>query len=535
MERRHNEALHDQYPDFKNNNKCTSTSIILDTRDESYVHKSILLSPESNLKNFIKVNRSDNMEQKIIIGRENVMRSASNLNNRNEVPESCKLVTLQNTVCKTELIPECLNRRANLDCAPKTFSPKKLLSFVKRNKSATPPVEAKNILTTSRECSTSISHNLCTIKDNVHLINNDIVPDKNKRDFQQGKINDRIVSNNLSQRLTDDNILPMEVQNKIINEQNSTLSDERITAKDQVIKEIENGVIILPAKLTSLPSDLKASIEDNDEKKLKLIKVENKLLNSTQLFTERMQLMKANDHTKSTGECNKQELKIGQQIVSQISHKDTSMRKSVSETTNENIVLQNNAVHQDACTASEINVKHNEQNQLLVVPNVKRKRGRPRKMLDDSTDQSMPNKSRNNMSQEIPDTITESITRNKRRASKIITSISDLSDESDIVNDQTFVKKRGRPPGSRGRGRRRGRGCGRGTSQNSLDVEYIPRLITKDGSQLRRKESDKIDLDDTSATTDHVTNIENAATDSNTPNIQKAVGCSFRNLYYNIF
>lgn len=526
MEKRHNEALGNRYPDFKNNNKCKSTSIILDTRDESYVHKNILLHPESNLKNFIKVNRSDNMEQKIIIERENIMRSERNLNNRNEIPESCKLVTLQNTVCKTELIPECLNRRATLDCAPKTFSPKKLLSFVKCNKPGTPSVEANNIFATSGEC-TSILHNLCTIKDNAHLIN-DTVPDRNKSDFQQGKINDRIVSNNFSERLIDDNILPMEVQNKIVNEQNSTLSDERTTAKDQETKEIENGVITLPAKPTrSLPSDLKVSIEDNDEKKSGLIKVENKLLSSTQPFTEKMQLTIADDHPKSTGECNKQELKIRQQIVPQISHKDTNMQKSVFEATNENIVLQN-----DACTASEINVKHDEQNQLPV-PNVKRKRGRPRKMLNDSTDQSTPNKSRNDeTSQEISDTITESITRNKRRVSKIriTTNISDLSDESDtFVNDKIFVRKRGRPP-SRGRGRSRGRG----TLQNSLDVEYIPRLTTKDGSQLRTKGSDKINLDGTSATADNVTNIEKIAADSNTPSIQKVVGYSFRNLYYNV-
>lgn len=199
---------------------------------------------------------------------------------------------------------------------------------------------------------------------------------------------------------------------------------------------------------------------------------------------------------------------------------NTNMWKSIFEATNENNDLQDNAIHRDARTASEINVEHGEQTQLLGKQNVKKKKGRPRKEKDDSTDRSSLNKKDDDTSREIPDTIVESATRDKRRASKIriTANMSDLSDESESekeTEDKIFVKKRGRPPGSVGRGRIRGRGRGRGrgraTSQNSLDGEYIPRLTTKDVSQLDTKESDK---------------INDAATNSNAPNVGKTVSCS---------
>lgn len=472
---RHNKVLDVRYPDIKNNNKC-STSINI--RNENYIHDSIVLQTQSNLKDFdsIEINDSDCIEQQINIERENIV-GRGKANSRNKVPES-KLVALRSSARKAELISEC-HKKTNLDCTPKTFSRKKLLSSVKCDKSGTSSVEARDIdtLITSRDTrsDTRIAHNLCR-KNNVHLINKK-VPDKNKKagqNFQQSKINDRIVSNDVSNNF-------------------SRLTHNIV--KDQEAKQIKNGITALPAKPTrSLP--LKTSVKDNnDGKKLRLGKVKNKLSNSTQSFTEKMQSTTDND-SKST------ECIIRQQISS---HKDTDIRKTLSEATNENNDLQNEEVHQNT---SEMNVKNDEQNPLS---NVKKKRGRPRKTIDNFTDQSTAKRLKNeNTSQEISDTIAESMTRDKRRANKInITNISDdLSDESDVAEDKIFVKKRGRP---RGRSGKRGRGRGRGTSQNSLDTEYIPRLTAKD----------------TGATIANVANIENAATDSKTPNTERVVGCIY--------
>lgn len=504
VDRRHKEALDDRYSDIKNN-KCEDTSIIVDTRIESRICKSILRTrSNSKVKDFIslEVDKSDSMEHNTE-GEIVAKRSKTNLNSRNKVPESCKLVTMQNAACKTELMPECPSGKVNLDCASKTFSRKKLLSSVTRNKPETSLVETK---------STDV---LATSKNNVNSVDKN-VPDKNKRDFQQGRINDRIASNNFTRRSIDDNISSMEVQDQIVNDQYGTLSDARTATGDQETDKIESGVTALPAKPTkSLPSDLKASIEDNNIKS-NLVKAKDKLPSSTQSFTERMQSTAVENAPRSTGGCT--ELVIRRQISS---HGDTSMRESISEARDEN--LNKNAAHRDACTASETNARHDEQSQSAVVQNVKRKRGRPRKVINDLADQSTPN--RIDTSREIPESITESVTRDKRRASRIrITNdISDSSTESDTT-ENIFVKKRGRPPGaSRGQGRGHGRGRGRGrpSSRNSLDTEYIPRLTTNI-SQSRTIESDK--TDDTSATANHA-NIKNAPTDSSAPNVQ-LVSCA---------
>lgn len=473
---RHNEVLNIRYPYVKNNKKCGGTTII-NIRDKNYMHDRIVLQTQSDLKDFdsieIKDRRSDCIERQINIKRENIVRR-SETNSRNKVPESCKLA-LRSSARKTELISECL-KKTSLDCTPKTVSRKELLSPVKCDKPGTSSVKARDIdsLATSRD-SANVAHNLCR-EDNVHLINYKNVPDKNKKaeqNFQRGKINDDIVSNNLS-RLTRGNIV-----------------------KHQETKKIENGTTALPAKPTrSLP--LKTSVENNDGKKSRLAKVKSKLSNSTQSFAEKIPSAVDSDPKSMEGAIIKQQIS---------SHEDTGIQKTVSEETNENNNLQNEAVRQNT---SEMNVKNDERNQLPVIPNIKRKRGRPRKTIDNFADQSTADKSKDT-SKEISDTIAESMTRDKRRTNKInIIDINDLSDESDIAEDKIFIKKRGRPS-SRGRGgKRRGRGRGRGTSQSSLDTEYIPRSTAKD----------------TSATAAHVANIENVATDSETPNTNKVVGCN---------
>ncbi|XP_025265210.1 uncharacterized protein LOC105253667 isoform X2 [Camponotus floridanus] len=210
---------------------------------------------------------------------------------------------------------------------------------------------------------------------------------------------------------------------------------------------------------------------------------------------------------------------------------------------NKNTDLQNisNAVHlsQDIYEISEMTVKHDEQSQssVSIVSNVKRKRGRPRKVKNNSIDQNISNSSKNdNIVQDISDIITESTytVRSTRNSNKIrvTTNVSDLSDESDTTNvkDEPIVKKRGRPVGTTGRGRGRGRGRnrgrGRGIIYNSLDLEYVPKMTRRD-SQVEKLEilEHNLDLDKTN-TIDSVSNCcitENSITNSNSSNIEKNV------------
>ncbi|XP_072757038.1 uncharacterized protein [Anoplolepis gracilipes] len=229
---------------------------------------------------------------------------------------------------------------------------------------------------------------------------------------------------------------------------------------------------------------------------------------------------------KSKEECTvyeEDELISRQQILSQTSHDETSMQKSrrKSEAMKKNIDLQSisNAAHQDNCKTNEMIVKNDEQNQssVPVVPNVKRKRGRPRKIENNSIDQNTPKTSKNDDVQNNFDSIIEASHTicGRRRTSKRIANISYLSDESDTTNveDESFVKKRGRPV-SRGRRRGRGRGC---------DSEYIPKTTRKDVSQLETLEHNDLDLDEMNTTADSVTNIENGTTNTDSPNIAKIV------------
>ncbi|XP_011173508.2 uncharacterized protein LOC105205720 isoform X2 [Solenopsis invicta] len=500
-ERSHNEPLDVRYPDIKNN-KCKSTPIILHTRDESCAPESTSLRPHQS--NFTEVNRSDSIKQQIIVGRENVVgRSKANLNSRNKVPESCKLITPQNAACKVELIPECLSRTANLDYESKTFCRKKLSASV-NNKPRISSMETEDtdVPTTSRDDSTSILYS-CTIEDDICLINNEDVPDKNKKDFQREKINNHMVEifpNNLSQRLTDDGTLSTKVRRQTVsNEQHSTLLCERTTAKDRETKNIENGVTALPIKpIRSLSSDLKASVKDNNMKS----KLKNKLPGSSQSFSAEMQSTVLDNDQKVMEESTELRKSV-------LFHGDTNML--VFDSPSENNAIQNNAIDRDIHSASDINEEYNEQVQLLGDPNVKRKRGRPRK---EQVIFNNENKERDDdTSREIPDTSNESMTRDKRQVNKItVTSnVCDFSDESDGPEDKIIVRKRGRPPGSVGRGQMRGRGRkrgrGKGMSQNSLDSEYIPRL-TKDVSQLGTKKSDK---------------INDTTVDSNASNVEKTI------------
>lgn len=147
----------------------------------------------------------------------------------------------------------------------------------------------------------------------------------------------------------------------------------------------------------------------------------------------------------------------------------------MSEAMNKNTDLQNisNAVYQDTYEISEMTVKDDEQNQssVSIVTNVKRKRGRPRKMKNNSIDQDIL-KSDNKI--------------------RVITDVSNLSDDSDTTNveDDPIVKKRGRPVGTRGRGRgrRRGRGQSSGIIYN-LDSEYVPKTTKKNVSQVEKLET----------------------------------------------
>ncbi|XP_070520236.1 uncharacterized protein [Cardiocondyla obscurior] len=445
--------------------------------------KGISLSTRSATKDYISIEikdeRSDNMEQQINVEKEIIVK-------KNEG----KLNSIE--------VPKCLNKKANLDCTSETFSRRKIAFSDKCNKSEMSAVKMRDtsVLATSSNDSTSITHNLFK-KDYVNLINNKSVPDKNKNDSQQGKVNDCIASNNFSK-------LPTSI------------------LKSPKTKKIENKVSPLSTTSPrSLPSDLKA-IKDNDEKKSRLVKT--KLPSSMQSFTQKVQSMIRGDTNESKSTEKYMELSTKSRISSQ---KDTNKQK----VTNENS-SKTNAAHQNS--GNEMDVKNSDQNLFPVVPIIKRKRGRPRKGINDSTDQNVSSKS---VDDDTSQNIFESTTRDKKRISKVtFVGVSDSSSESDIAEDNIFVKKKGRPPNSgrsqghsRGRGRRRGRGRspgrGRGRGRASQDTEYIPKLA-KDGPQLRKKESDdfnKIDNTDTVA----VANNENPATDLNASNknIAKLVTC----------
>ncbi|XP_012231814.2 uncharacterized protein [Linepithema humile] len=452
-ERKHNKSFHQNYPDMKNNNTCERASSSLDKHDKSCIQKNVSLSTQNNSKNFIsiEVNNSDKVQNG---------KTDAKIIRKNKVPVSSKLVISQNVAHETESIPVCNN-------ASDTIAKEKNDTNAKR----------------------------------INL--NNMTKTFSKK--QQGKINDCVASSDLSQKIliTDDNILSTKTQDKIVKEQHCTLSNKKTVAGSQRVKEIKSKITATAKPTSSLPSDLLSSIEDNNEK-LKSVKVENNLPVSAQLSTDKTQL--DGDPRKLAEECTvyDQEKLVKQQTSSRASHDDTDL-KSI--------------LHKDTRETTEINVKQNEQNQLSV-PTIKRKRGRPRKVDNNSIDQNTPTKSKNDdTSQEIPAVTEESMTRSKRSTSriKITTNISDSSDGSDTadVEYESFVKKRGRPVGSRGRGRRRGRGRGRKIVENSLDKEYIPKFMRNDVSQSKTVESDNVDLDNTNTTGDLPgIDTENDATDA---------------------
>ncbi|XP_018394681.1 PREDICTED: uncharacterized protein LOC108773396 isoform X1 [Cyphomyrmex costatus] len=315
-----------------------------------------------------------------------------------------------------------------------------------------------------RNRSISSLHKSCTVEDNANV--KKTISDQNEKDFQRGKINDVIITNNFFRSLTDDNNLSIKTQNQIVNEQYIILSDERTAAKYKQTEKIKNGVTVLPAKPTrSLPTNLKVSIEDNN-KKSKLVEVKNKLTNSTQLC------------------------------------------------------------------ADETNMEDNEQNQSFAVQNIKKKMGRPRKVINDSIDQITPTNSKDkyDILQEIPET--ESITRDRRCANKIRT-VSSMSDETS-TEEEIFVKKRGRPLGSRGRNKKRGRGRPRGSVKNNKQSQsFAVQNIKKKRGRPRKVINDSIDqitplqnLVDTEYTTGLTTHVSRSRTESSETDDTNATSCT---------
>ncbi|XP_020282617.1 general transcription factor 3C polypeptide 2-like isoform X2 [Pseudomyrmex gracilis] len=153
----------------------------------------------------------------------------------------------------------------------------------------------------------------------------------------------------------------------------------------------------------------------------------------------------------------------------------------------------------------------------------KKRRGRPRKTADNSTNRNIAHNITINNSILENTVNTEYMTRRKRYTRKITIATSELDDVNDDSNveDEFGIKKRGRPVGSRGRRRGGSRGRGRGVLQRSLDKEYVPSFKQKNSFTLRETEDKKLDLEDTKPNLE--ISIENDKTSLNASNIEKNI------------
>lgn len=361
-----------------------------------------------------------------------------------------KVVTLQNSVCETELMP-----------------PMSLNS----NASGTTDIHEKEDITKTRKSNLFYKPKTFSKKEQLLFVN------------------------------THDKVEELCVEAKSV--------DATVTRKKKKIKKVASEVTATPAKPTeSLPSDLRDSIESNGKPMSTSIKVENNLQSLEKPFADRVRSTVDIDNVMKLPEgCPvyiKEELIIDH-LPSQAYYDDEWQMDDM--------------IQPDAYNAtSETNVEYSEQNQLSIpmILNMKRKRGRPRKIINNCQNQNTPNESKDDdVSQQTPNTATESMPRSKRRASKIAvsTDISNSSDESDNVNtvenksvkNQPADKERHRGRG-RGRGRPRGRSRGRGITQNFSD-----------GSQRQTINDSKLSSNEITTAMDFVdVSVENAAKKSDT-------------------
>lgn len=155
-----------------------------------------------------------------------------------------------------------------------------------------------------------------------------------------------------------------------------------------------------------------------------------------------------------------------------------------------------------------------EQVQLPVPAVPKRKRGRPRKTVEDTTNRNISNNiMTNSISEKTVDTKYMTRSKNERytRDRRItITNYSELNDLTDnsSVEDRFVIKKRDRP----GRGRRGRRGRGRRVLQSSLDKEYIPSSEQNNDFTSIETEDNKSYLEDVLSKPNLEINIDNNKT-----------------------
>ncbi|XP_014470419.1 PREDICTED: uncharacterized protein LOC106742201 isoform X2 [Dinoponera quadriceps] len=293
--------------------------------------------------------------------------------------------------------------------------------------------------------------------------------------------------------------------------------DEEVNMRKIKVVRAKSKVTTTPAKpIESLPAD-KNSIKICNETELTLVKVESIADLSILGQSSANRIQSALTNVNLTETCtvedtvyDEQKHDTRQEIQSQAFHDNahSSLGTFVSETTNTDSRKMDDVIHEDAYQMNETDVKDGEQNQLSIsVKPVARKRGRPRKTVNNSANENTSKKKPEvyGTSKEIPDTTIEVMACGKRRASKIAINqdASGSSDGSEITDIVETEKQIGRGKGRRrgqNRGRHgRGRGRGRGTVQDYSDMEYIPKTAEKKYVSQSKETKNESNLHDADA------------------------------------